>query len=59
MPPGEELAARTLVIDVAGWGFPLRVPHDLIAMTRASGPPIDRGDVIALTTAQRDATRRP
>jgi hypothetical protein len=56
-PPGAapypELAARALVIEVAGVRVPIAGRDDLIAMKRASGRPIDRGDVIALTASER------
>lgn len=57
-PPGAsrygELRARALVIDVAGVTVPIAGRDDLIAMKRAAGRPIDRGDVIALTALERD-----
>jgi hypothetical protein len=56
-PPGAapypELAARALVIEVGGVRVAIAGRDDLIAMKRASGRPIDRGDVIALTAAER------
>ena len=62
-PPGaapyDELAARALVIEVAGVSVSIAGRDDLIAMKRASGRPIDRGDVIALTAPERDAPREP
>lgn len=52
-PPGsaryEQLRDRALVLDVAGARVPVAGLDDLIAMKRASGRPIDRGDVLALT----------
>jgi predicted nucleotidyltransferase len=60
-PPGaapyHELAARALVIEVAGVTVSIAGRDDLIAMKRASGRPIDRGDVIALTAAEREVPR--
>lgn len=57
-PPGApyaEPAARALVIEVAGVSVLIAGRDDLIAMKRASGRPIDRGDVIALTASERAA----
>jgi hypothetical protein len=52
-PPGapayEDLRRRALVIDLRGLRVAIAGLDDLIAMKRASGRPIDRGDVIALT----------
>ena len=52
-PPGAapyaDLAARALVIEVVGVTVSIAGRDDLIAMKRASGRPIDRGDIIALT----------
>lgn len=52
-PPGaqpfDELRRRALVIDLAGLEVAVASRDDLIAMKRAAGRPIDRGDVIALT----------
>lgn len=52
-PPGAgryaDLRARALVVEVAGVSVAVAGLDDLIAMKRASGRPIDRGDVIALT----------
>ena len=60
-PPGAapyaQLAARALIIEVAGVTVSIAGRDDLIAMKRASGRPIDRGDVIALTTPERDEPR--
>lgn len=56
-PPGaapySDLRARALVIEVAGVMVAIAGRDDLIAMKRASGRPIDRGDVIALTVPER------
>jgi len=58
-PPGAapyaQLQARALVIEVAGVTVAIAGLDDLIAMKRASGRPIDRGDVIALTQPERDS----
>ncbi len=55
-PPGAApypaLRARAMVIEVAGVPVVVAGRDDLIAMKRASGRPIDRGDVIALTQAE-------
>lgn len=55
-PPGAapyaQLASRALVIEVAGVSVPIAGSDDLLAMQRASGRPIDRGDVIALTAPE-------
>lgn len=52
-PPGapayEDLRRRALVIDLRGLRVAIAGLDDLIAMKRAAGRPIDRGDVIALT----------
>lgn len=52
-PPGlasyDDVRARALVLEVAGTRVPVAGLDDLIAMKRASGRPIDRGDVLALT----------
>lgn len=57
-PPGaapyDELRARALLIDVAEVTVAIAGRDDLIAMKRASGRPIDRGDVIALTVPERE-----
>lgn len=49
-PPYSQLRARALELDL-GLGCPIAVAglDDLIAMKWASGRPIDRGDIIALT----------
>lgn len=47
--PYADLAARALLISVVGVTVSIAGRDDLIAMKRASGRPIDRGDVIALT----------
>jgi hypothetical protein len=58
-PPGAapypELAARALVLDVVGITVSIAGRDDLIAMKRASGRPIDRGDIIALTALEGPA----
>ena len=55
-PPGaapyEDLRARALTIEVAGLSVAVAGKDDLIAMKRASGRPLDRGDVIALTALE-------
>jgi len=52
-PPGAApyaaVRARALVLDVMGARVPVSGLDDLIAMKRASGRAVDRGDVIALT----------
>lgn len=52
-PPGAQpfraLRKRALVVDLNGINIPVASRDDLIAMKRAAGRPIDRGDVIALT----------
>jgi hypothetical protein len=52
-PPGApaygELRRRALVIELDDLRVPVASRDDLIAMKRASGRPIDRGDVLALT----------
>ena len=57
-PPGaapyEEVRARALVLDVANARVPVAGLDDLIAMKRAAGRPIDRGDVLALTEPTED-----
>jgi hypothetical protein len=57
-PPGgagyEQVRARALVLDVAGARVPVAGLDDLIAMKRASGRPIDRGDILALTQPSAD-----
>ncbi len=58
-PPGAapyaDLRARALVLDVAGARVAFAGLDDLIAMKRASGRPIDRSDVIALTEGEAEA----
>lgn len=51
VPAGDEenLRRRALVIDLRGLRVAIAGLDDLIAMKRAAGRPIDRGDVIALT----------
>ena len=51
--PYEQLRRRALIIEVAGVTVAVAGRDDLIAMKRASGRPIDRGDVIALTAPER------
>ena len=55
-PPGaapyDVLRARALVIEVAGVTVAIASRDDLIAMKRASGRPIDRGDIMALTALE-------
>jgi hypothetical protein len=57
-PPGaasyEALRRRALVIELRGLEIPVASLDDLIAMKQASGRPIDRGDVIALTAQRPD-----
>lgn len=57
-PPGAapyaDLASRALRIEVVGVTVSIAGRDDLIAMKRASGRPIDRGDVIALTASERE-----
>jgi hypothetical protein len=52
-PPGaaayEDLRRRALELEVAGVKLAVAGRDDLIAMKRASGRPIDRGDIVALT----------
>lgn len=48
-PPYQDLRARALELEVAGVRLRVAGLDDLIAMKRAAGRPIDRGDVIALT----------
>ena len=52
-PPGArpfaDLRRRALVIDLGDIEVPVASRDDLIAMKRAAGEPIDRGDVVALT----------
>jgi hypothetical protein len=52
-PPGgapyEELRARALKLDLDGIQLLVAGRDHLIAMKRASGRPIDRGDILALT----------
>jgi hypothetical protein len=52
-PPGaasyEDVRERALELQVAGVELAVAGRDDLIAMKRASGRPIDRGDIIALT----------
>ncbi len=55
-PPGSQpfvaMRRRALILDVIGLQVPVVGLDDLIAMKRAAGRPIDRGDVIALTEAE-------
>jgi hypothetical protein len=57
-PPGaapyEALRRRALVIELRGLEIAVASRDDLIAMKRASGRPIDRGDVLALTAPRPD-----
>jgi predicted nucleotidyltransferase len=52
-PPGaapwRDVRARALVLEIAGAHVPVAGLDDVIAMKRASGRPIDRGDILALT----------
>lgn len=56
-PPGSapyaDVRSRALVLDVVGVRVAVAGLDDLIAMKRAAGRPIDRGDVIALTEPRR------
>lgn len=53
-PPGAapyaDLRRRAMEVEVAGVRVAIAGKDDLIAMKRAAGRPLDRGDVIALTT---------
>lgn len=51
--PYGELRRRAMMIEVAGVSVAIAGRDDLIAMKRASGRPIDRGDIIALTASER------
>ena len=57
-PPGaapfHELRTRAMVIELSGVSVPVVGRDDLIAMKRAAGRPLDRGDVIALTQRPPD-----
>lgn len=57
-PPGAApfaaLRARALVLEVAGARVAFAGRDDLIAMKRAAGRPVDRGDVLALTEREAD-----
>lgn len=57
-PPGAapyaHLRARALVLELAGSQVAFAGLDDLIAMKRASGRPIDRGDVLALTEGEAE-----
>jgi hypothetical protein len=48
-PPYADLRSRALVIELGELKVPIAGRDDLIAMKRAAGRPIDRGDVLALT----------
>lgn len=52
-PPGAspyaDLRSRSLKLDLGGLQVAVAGRDDLIAMKRASGRPIDRGDILALT----------
>lgn len=50
--PFDDLRARALVLDVLGMRVPVAGRDDLIAMKRAAGRPVDRGDIVALTAPQ-------
>lgn len=56
-PPGARkfaaMRSRALELDVAGVRVAVVGRDDLIAMKRASGRPLDRGDVVALTQPER------
>jgi hypothetical protein len=56
-PPGAApyavLSARALRIEVVGVTVSIAGRDDLVAMKRASGRPVDRGDVLALTRPER------
>lgn len=58
-PPGaapyEALRRRALVIELRGLEIPVASRDDLIAMKRASGRPVDRGDVLALTAPRPES----
>jgi len=60
-PPGSSpyvaLRERALVVEVAGVTVAIAGRDDMIAMKRASGRPIDRSDVIALTAVERPPHR--
>ena len=43
-----------MVVEVNDGSVPVAGRDDLIAMTRAAGRPLDRGDVIALTQGPPD-----
>jgi hypothetical protein len=48
-----------VAIDVVGARVAIAGRDDLIAMKRASGAPIDRGDIIALTALEHEDGSRP
>lgn len=58
-PPGAapyaDLRVRALVLDVVGVRVAFAGRDDLIAMKRASGRPVDRGDVLALTEGEAES----
>jgi hypothetical protein len=55
-PPGAQpfaaMRQRALTVEVIGLRIPVVGLDDLIAMKRAAGRPVDRGDVIALTEVE-------
>lgn len=57
-PPGAasfaSMRKRALELEVAGVRIAVVSRDDLIAMKRAAGRPLDRGDVIALNAAKRE-----
>ncbi|CAN5535771.1 hypothetical protein BH20ACT18_BH20ACT18_11290 [soil metagenome] len=61
--PFAVMRRRALTIEVVGLRVPVVGRDDLIAMKRAAGRPVDRGDVIALTevevTELRERGSRP
>lgn len=48
-PPHADLRARSLKLDLGDLQLLVAGRDDLIAMKRASGDPLDRGDILALT----------
>jgi hypothetical protein len=52
-PVYADLRERALIIEVRGLQVAVASRDDLIGMKRASGRPIDRGDVLALTQPRR------
>jgi hypothetical protein len=57
-PPGAapfaDLRERALVLEVAGTRVAFAGRDDIIAMKRAAGRPIDRGDILALTEGETE-----